>query len=574
MSATDLIRRHRRWLAIGIGVGIALVLLRGRLVPEEPMPPPLPTEAVRDIQTAFESYEEIRALLARDAIDGLEPRAHAVAASLESAAAQLAEGAPELSEIALSGVAAAHRLASSSDLDQARSEFAALSRAVVSLGTEEPRLAEGWHLFSCPMVDGFNRWIQRSETLENPYMGTRMPRCGVPEPWRETAGRGADRGHEHSDDAISHYTCSMHPSVQADEPGSCPICGMQLVAVTREEVETGVILIDEQRRQRVGVRTATAKSRPVSVTVRTIGQIDYDETRLADVTLKVSGWIVHLEVDETGQRVEKGETLFTLYSPELYAAQQEYLLALESRRAAQETGAPDRADYLVRAAENRLRLWDLTESQIRGIASRGQPSEAIPILSPVSGYVTEKSVVEGASVGAGDRLYRIAELESVWVNTQIYEMDLPLVRVGQPAQVILPYHPGRVFEGRVSYVYPYLESGTRTGRLRIELENPELELRPDMYANVELTVDLGERLTVPESAVVYTGPRRLVFLDLGEGRLRPQEVELGIRSDESYEVLSGIREGDRVVTSGNFLVSAESRIRSAARYWGGEHAQH
>jgi Cu(I)/Ag(I) efflux system membrane fusion protein len=160
------------------------------------------------------------------------------------------------------------------------------------------------------------------------------------------------------------------------------------------------------------------------------------------------------------------------------------------------------------------------------------------------------------------------------VNAQVYETELPLISAGQPASVSLSYRPGRTFEGRVAYVYPYLDKRTRTGRVRIELENPELELRPEMYANVEFVLDLGERLLVPESAVLYTGPRRLVFLDLGEGRLQPREVTLGVRTERHYEVLAGLRAGDRVVTSGNFLIAAESRIRSAARYWGSEHERH
>lgn len=265
--------------------------------------------------------------------------------------------------------------------------------------------------------------------------------------------------------------------------------------------------------------------------------------------------------------VNKGEPLFTLYSPELYAAQEELATALASQEAARQTSIPDRADYLVEAARTRLRLWDLQDWQIDEIAKTGKPLEYIPIVSPVTGYVIEKNVVEGATVEPGKTLYRIAGLDKIWIEAEVYESELPLIDVGQKAEVTLTYLPGKKFTGRVSFIYPYLEGKTRTGRIRVELPNPGLELKPDMYANVDLGKERGERLVVPEEAVIYAGPRRLVFLDLGEGRLRPQEIEVGIKTGDYYEVLSGLEEGDVVVTSGNFLIAAESRLKSAATQW-------
>jgi Cu(I)/Ag(I) efflux system membrane fusion protein len=595
MSVADLIRRHRNragWLAVGLGVVLIAFLLRGPILAwltgahahedhsetaASPATAHLPSEILPELRASFDAYEEARALLAQDSIEGLEESAGKVAESLEAGAAALPDHAPELSHRLHRGIAVAEGLAASADLDEARERFAELSEFLISLASRDARLVADWHLFFCPMQEGFNQWFQRSAEIGNPYKGSAMPRCGATVDWPVSGGEHGDQEstvHDHPPGEISHYTCSMHPSVRAEEPGSCPICGMQLVAVTREQVETGVLFIDEQRRQRIGVRTGRVERQPARLTVRAVGEVEYDETRLADVSLKVSGWIVALEVDTTGQRVEKGETLFTLYSPELYAAQEEYLLALRSQREARQTGLPGRADYLVRAAKQRLRLWDLTDEQIQAIARRGKSVESLPILSPAEGFVIEKNVVEGGAIRAGDRLYRIAGLDAVWVNAQVYETELPIIVSGQAARVTLSYQPGQVFEGHVAYVYPYLDKSTRTGRVRIELENPQLELRPDMYANVEFAVELGERLMVPEEAVVYTGPRRLVFLDLGEGRLRPEEVEVGIRADEHYEILSGLREGDRVVTSGNFLVAAESRIRSATRYWGGGHDRH
>ncbi len=366
---------------------------------------------------------------------------------------------------------------------------------------------------------------------------------------------------------IAHYTCSMHPSVQQDQPGICPICAMNLTPVTRQEIDTGVIHIDSQRRQLIGVRTAPVEVRTVAVPIRAEGRVTFDETRISEVALKVRGWVVRLHVDEPGQYVEKGQTLFTLYSPELYAAQEELLLAVESQRKAQGTAAPGRADSLVEAARKRLRLWDLEPRQIDRIVAAGEPREHIPILSPAAGFVVEKKVVQGATVEPGRKLYRIAALDRVWIEAEVYESQLSLIEVGQEATVTLPYLPGERFRGRIAFVYPYLEGASRTGRLRIELDNPKLSLKPDMYANVELEIHRGERLVVPEEAVLYAGPRRLVFLDLGEGQLKPQEIEIGLRSGAGYEVLSGLAPGDVVVTSGNFLVAAESRLKSATEQW-------
>lgn len=366
---------------------------------------------------------------------------------------------------------------------------------------------------------------------------------------------------------IAYYTCSMHPSVRSDGPGTCPICSMNLTPVTREEVESGVITIDEGRRQTIGVTVESVERRPFRITVRAVGQVTYDDTRLADVTLKLRGWIGELRANSPGQRVERGDVLFTLYSPELYAAQEELLSAVASQTKARGSAAPRRADYLVEAGRERLRLWDIQPSQIDGILGRGKPLEYMPIVSPVSGYVIEKNVVEGAAVEPGARLYRIAGLDQVWIEAEIYESDLPLVAVGDPVRVHLPYTPDRVQDGHVAFVYPYLDDSTRTGRARIELSNPDLALKPHMYANVELEKLLGDRLTVPEDAVLYAGRRNFVFVDLGEGRLRPQSIEIGRRAGEWIEIRKGLEEGDRVVTSGNFLVAAESRLKLDMEHW-------
>ncbi len=402
-------------------------------------------------------------------------------------------------------------------------------------------------------------------------MGPAMAGCGDETDWTVPAPAtfAELEGHVeqvHGGD-VAYYTCSMHPSVKSQTEGTCPICSMDLVPVTEEEVATGIIRVDADRRQAIGVRTARVERRPVTVSLRTVGTVVYDERRLADVTLKYRGWIGRLLVDEPGQLVKKGQTLFTLYSPDLYAAQQEYLTALESQRAAGQTAAPDRADYLVKASRQRLRLWDLQDWQIDELAETGEPLEYLPITSPVTGHVVEKNVVEGASVQPGMRLYRVAGLESVWVEAEVYESELPLLEVGQEVEVTFPYLPGRRLAGTVSFIYPYLQGATRTGTVRVELPNPGLELKPDMFANLSVRRDLGVRLVVPEEAVLYAGDRSFVFVDLGEGRLKPKAVETGLQAGDDVEILSGLEEGDLVVTSGNFLVAAESRLKQAMEQW-------
>ncbi len=373
---------------------------------------------------------------------------------------------------------------------------------------------------------------------------------------------------------IDHYTCSMHPSVNQHSPGKCPICGMDTIAVTKEQQEQGVVMIDAVRRQLIGVRTGQVIEGPMKQTFRAVGVVAYDEAALADVNLKVRGWITKLFVNKTGERVTKGQTLFLMYSPELYNAEQDFLLATRGAPASTSLGTsdssdagPSRIDGLARAARQRLHLLGLADSEIDAVAKSGAPHESVPIAAPASGFVIEKNVVEGALIDPGMRLYRIAALNKVWVEADVYEGDFANVRVGQTAVVTLDYLPDQKYDARVAYVYPYLDTKTRTGRVRIELANKDLELHPGMYANVELTTDLGRRTQVPAAAVVYTGPRRLVFVDLGEGRFLPKEVKLGTEADGMVEVLSGLAAGDVVATSGVFLIAAEARISTAAKYW-------
>lgn len=370
---------------------------------------------------------------------------------------------------------------------------------------------------------------------------------------------------------VAYYTCSMHPSVHSHEPGKCPICSMNLTPVTREEEQAGVIHIDEGRRRVLGIRTSKVTQAPLDLAITAKGRVAVDETRLHDITLKIGGYVSDLRVNATGQPVARGDTLFALYSPELYAAEQEYLIARQNQDAMHVAGEATHTERLVRAAETKLRLWGIGDDQLAALVKRGEPIERVPFTSPASGVVVEKNVVDGAAVTMGQRLFRIADLRDVWVEADVYESDLPRITKNMPASITLDYLPGKTFDGKVAFIYPYLDPASRTGRVRIALPNHGLELKPDMYATVTFKLALGPRLVVPISAVVYTGPRRLVFVDLGNGALRPQQVSIGARSGDVVEITSGLKEGDAVVSSGNFLVAAESRVRSAGAFWEDSH---
>lgn len=360
-------------------------------------------------------------------------------------------------------------------------------------------------------------------------------------------------------EGIAYYTCSMHSSVRAAGPGQCPICSMDLVPVTKEEVTTGTITLDNRRRQLIGLETGVAKIRRLASDIRAVGQVMYDETRLSDISLRFDAWVGDLKADFVGKEVRRGDMLFSVYGPELLAAQQEYLELLKRRRG--------QTDSFIRAAEKRLLLWDMSPSQIKQLQERGLPLDYVPIMSPRSGTVVEKNIVAGTAHKAGATLMRIADLSQVWIEADVYESELDLIKPGMAAEVILPYLPGRTYQGKVDYIYPYLTGATRTGRIRLTIENKDGALKPDMYAEVRLKTDLGERFSVPEEAVLFAGDSRVVFVDLGEGKLKPKTIKTGVRTKDYIEVLKGLEPGDRIVTSGNFLIAAESRLKSGIEQW-------
>ena len=325
--------------------------------------------------------------------------------------------------------------------------------------------------------------------------------------------------------------------------------------------------LSPERMQRIGVTTTTVERKSLPTRVRAVGRVVAAESGLVDVSLKVRGWATRVKANALGVPVAKGEVLFEVYSPDLLTAQQEYVEALRSQMQAHGTSAPDRADDLVRASSNRLRLWDVAPREIERLRSTREVKESIPIRAPITGYVVEKNLVEGGAFEPGARLYRIAPLSQVWIEADVYEAELEHVAIGGRATVTLAYLPGKSLEGRIAYIQPTLDAATRTARVRVEVDNRDLALRPNMYANVELEAPDVERLIVPESALLQAGNRSFVFQVLGEGRFRPRAVQVGRRIGEEVEILSGVSEGDRIVRSGTFLVAAESRLRSALEQW-------
>jgi Cu(I)/Ag(I) efflux system membrane fusion protein len=334
-----------------------------------------------------------------------------------------------------------------------------------------------------------------------------------------------------------------------------------------EDAPRAPIRLDAAQRQRIGLTFGMVERRPVDKHIETVGRLDYDERKLAEVTLRVGGYIEELFADFTGKPVRRGDPLFSLYSPDLLTAQREYLLArdtVERLGRSQVPEAREGAAALLRASRERLRLWELTDQQVRELEGTKQAKVSLTIHSPVSGVVVEKHALRGQAVQPGMTLYRIADLSTIWIYADVYEQDAGFVRVGQEAEIRLPYEPSRRFAAHVSWVYPTVDAKARTVKVRFELPNsPEQSLRPEMYANVRLTIPLGERLVVPATALLDSGRRQVAFIDGGEGLLVPREVETGGRFDDWTEVTAGLAPGERVVTSANFLVDSESKLQAA-----------
>jgi len=324
------------------------------------------------------------------------------------------------------------------------------------------------------------------------------------------------------------------------------------------------ITMSEEKRQLIGVRTAAAVFSTLDKRIRTVGKVEVDETRLAFVNTKIAGWVKKLFVNFTGDQVVKGQPLLSIYSPDLVTAQEEYLLALRSRTTVSGGIAEVQASQqsLVDSAKRRLLLWDITEEQIASLEKTGKTQTEMTINAPLSGIVLEKMVLDGAYIIPGMNLYKIADLATVWIIADVYEYEVPLVKVGQQVRVTQPYFSGEMLHATVSFINPVLDPMTRTVKARIAVQNPGRVLKPDMFVNVEIMASSRARLVIPRSAVLDSGTRQIVYVEKEPGVFELRTVTLGARGENEVEVLTGIKKGERVVTSGNFLIDSESQLQT------------
>lgn len=377
-------------------------------------------------------------------------------------------------------------------------------------------------------------------------------------------------------ESSARYHCPMHPHYVSDRPGDCPICGMRLVPLpaggpqgpTQVESVAGrvSVTLSPERRQLLGLRSEPVHAQELSRTVRTVGRVTPDERRVHHVHTKLEGYVEALYVDFIGKPVKKGEPLLAIFSPELVATQQEYLLALRAQQQLAASTLPQverGGRELLEAARQRLLVWDVSPADVQGLERTGQVRRTLDLHAPTSGFVLGKTVFHGMRVMPQDTLFDIVDLSHLWVVADVYEADLPLVREGLAGSVQVSYLPGRSWRGVVSYVSPTVEGETRTVKVRLEIDNPDGALKPEMFADVELYSPAGRGLVVPESALIPSGEAQLVFVEQPDGRLEPRQVRTGRRVGERFEVLQGLSEGERVVVSANFLLDSESSLRAA-----------
>jgi Cu(I)/Ag(I) efflux system membrane fusion protein len=408
---------------------------------------------------------------------------------------------------------------------------------------------------------------------------------------------------------IDYWTCTMHPSVHANDPGKCPICSMTLVPVKKRDAGRGAsretkeqaasspaekksggmegmpgmsggtrevagetpseFRVPMERQQQIGVTYARVETKPLHHTIRAVGRVAPDTQRLWRVVARAGGYVQELGVSAPGDVVKKGQVLLTLYSPELLTTQRELIDLLRMRDDSPKGAHSAHADAqsLIESAERRLRLWNITDEQVAKIEQTRHAEESLPILAKMDGIVQMLPVTQGMTIAPGNTLVDVADLSVVWVWGEFYQEELPMLRVGQEVTVTSDSYPGEKFKGQLSLVDPFINDVKRTGRVRLDIQNPELKLKPDMYVDVSLEMDMGKSLVVPVSAIMPTGKRNIAFVDKGEGKLEPRFLELGGKYGNVYAVKSGLKEGERVVASANFLIDAESKIQGALKSW-------
>ena len=437
--------------------------------------------------------------------------------------------------------------------------------AVVSIATG---LGAGWLLFHTTHAGaaGEGRKILYYRDPMNPQVTSPSPK---------KADDGMDYVPVYGDEQgtstgrkIAYYKDPMHPWYTSDKPGKAPDCGMDLVPVYEGENDVKGIKIDPATVQNIGVKVEDVVRKRLTRIIRTTGKVDFDERRVYTVNTKVTGWVEKLYVDYTGQAVRKGEPLMELYSPELVSTQEEYLQAVAYQKklaASSLDEARKGSDDLLQSAKRRLLYWDIPESEIRALEQRGTPRKTMTIYSPADGIVVDKMVNAGQNVMAGAELYKVVDLTTVWILADVYQYELPWVSVGQRADIQLSYLPGKNFKGTITYVYPYLNDETKTAKVRIALRNtPTFDLKPDMYATVKIASPVAiEAVVVPNQAIIRSGERNVAVVALGGGYFDPTDVTLGFESEGYVQILSGLKEGQKIVVSSQFLIDSESNLRAA-----------
>ena len=395
---------------------------------------------------------------------------------------------------------------------------------------------------------------------------------------------------------VDYYTCTMHPSVKKQSPtDKCPICSMDLTPVMKKGDSAAAVPAEHaahapgavspstagddkptefsvpvERQQQIGVTFAPIEKRLFTNAVRTVGGVAYDKQRHWDYVARVEGYVKKLFVFSRGELVEKGAPILTIYSPDLLTTQNEFVDVLKMRDEARSKGNQAvllTAEKLVESAKQRLNLWNISEKEILELETGRQPQEHLTLYSPFKGVVQDIGVDQGRKVMNGDHLVDIADLSVVWVWAQFYQDELPMLKKDLPVTITTSSYPGEKFNGKISVIDPFLNDALRTGRVRVDVENPDLKLRPDMYVDVELTMEMGEGIAVPVPAVLPTGKHNIVFVDKGQGRLEPRFIELGRKYGEFYEVKNGLKQTERVVTSANFLIDAEAKVQGALKSW-------
>jgi RND family efflux transporter MFP subunit len=437
-------------------------------------------------------------------------------------------------------------------------------QSAVGSQQSEKSLKDICYLHHCPMLKAGQQCpmlvvAKEGETVTCPVCGVHVVEAAGPPKAKK----------------ILYWTDPMIPGFKAQGPGKSPM-GMELVPVYEEaagpqvnaEAPAGYapILLTPQKQQLIGVKTAAATRRRMVRTIRTVGQVAVDETRRVHVHPKVEGWLREIYAKYEGDVVSKGQPLFSFYSPDFVATQQEYLTARKTLLEMPPTAGTEilaAARDNVAAGRQRLLWWDITEEQIQALEQRGAPADTLLLTSPIDGIVLTKHVFPGEFMERGSDFYHLVDLSTVWVNMALYESDLPFASVGQTAALSLAHDPANRLQGTVTFLSPTVNPDTRTATARVQVPNPEGLLRPGAYVTAELMVDLGEHVAVPAEAILDTGTRRMLFVDLGRGVFEPREVTVGARADGDVEVTSGVAEGERVLTSGNFLMDSESRLKAA-----------